>query len=140
MTPRTQNTHKSVISDWLARPKKKESTVIRIRGVGWFSLLKLLLVGYAFGSLPFMALLNYAAISTPGALSEEVKGAISLPAVLWVWPIAVFFAAWFTNFFVSFGLRIFGSVWPLEITVFIDEKRAPNQTPDPTAPSRRGSS
>jgi len=127
MTTDAKRTQKSGILRWLAPPKKKESAVIRIRGIGWFSLLKLLLIGYAFGSLPFVVLLNYVAFSAPNTLSEEVKGAISLPALLWVCPIAVFFAAWFTNLFVSFGLRIFGSVWPIEITVLIDDINEPNQ-------------
>lgn len=126
MTPRTQSRKKDGTFSWFTPTQKKENTIIRIRGIGWFSLLKLLLIGYAFGSLPFIALLNYAAISAPTALSEEVKSAISLPAVLWVWPLAVLVAAWFTNLFVGFGLRVFGAFWSLRIAVLVDEKTVHN--------------
>lgn len=135
MTSYTNGAQKSGVFRWFASRKNQESTVIRIRGIGWFSLLKLLLIGYAGGSLPFIALLNYAIISAPNALSDEVKKAISLPAVLWIWPVGVCLAAWLTNFFVGFGLRIFGSFWPLEIRVFLDAKK----TSEPPAPGGSGS-
>ena len=128
MPTNAQSTKEREVFRLITPAKKRASSVISIRGIGWFSLLKLLLIGYAFGSLPFIALLNYAAFSAPDALSEEMKKAISLPTVLVIWPITVFFAAWFTNFFVCIGLRIFGSVRPLKITVFIDEKTEPIQS------------
>jgi hypothetical protein len=108
---------------WLVRPKGREEMVVSIRGIGWLSLLKLLTIGYAFGSFPYIVLLNFAAFTQPGALNGEAKNAILFPRILVSWPVLSLCAAWFTTLFVYVGLKIFGAIRPMRITVLVDEKK-----------------
>ena len=106
---------------WPVVPKGQRCDTFTFRAIGWFSLLKVLTIGFAFGSLPFVVLLSWPAYTEPEVLPEYLVTAVTFPAVLWTWPVYAFVGAWITNFFVAVGIRLFGLVWPLRMKVLIDE-------------------
>jgi hypothetical protein len=105
----------------LAEGKKRRPKVtLYIRGFGWFSLLKLIFIGYFFGTLPFLFLLSFASIVSPGILTKEIMNVVGLPGVLITWPVASLCAAWVTNFIFSVGFSIFCAFRSLSLTIIKD--------------------
>ena len=117
---------------------------IRLRRIKAGSLFKLVLLSSSAIFIPmiiFFGVLAFFGAKTVTFSGEHVTGVKGLITALIMAPFFTLFFSLFAWIGAYIGIRVFGYFWPLELEyVPVEERKEPNQTPEPTAPSGRGSS